>query len=254
MNYNLYVIMVHFLFKTGHKIVEEVSWQLVFLFDDLYMYEIMISQADVRDVSTETNKRKQQVSEELVTDKDKNPAESLLATQIEYQQLSEELKQANEKQKLTDTLLEENNEHEQIRQQLSEAKTLMETLRTENEEEAKLREESAEQIKRILYLHIERTKISSEKEELAKTLQNESQNIEALAKKLKAAQKSDKKLEEEMQRWLDDAKVERYKNTNTFNNLSECLNREIVHSMADVSKDLTINEKGKLENLLFTEG
>ena len=68
------------------------------------------------------------------------------------------------------------------------------------------------------------------------------------------AQKSEKELEEEMERWLIHAKSERYTNTATFNNLSECLNREIVHRMkADVTRELTDKEKDKLEYLLREE-
>ena len=136
--YNLYVIMAHFLFKTGHKKLCSLCrgsccccWMIC-----IHIYRQVLR------VLAGTNKGKQQLSEELVTDKDHKLVESLRATRNKYQQLSEELKQANnEKQKLAETLSDANNENEQLRQQLSEAKTLLETLRTEYEKEAKLRKE-----------------------------------------------------------------------------------------------------------------
>ena len=104
-------------------------------------------------------------------------------------------------------------------------------------------------------------KITSEKEELEKTLQYECQSKEELAKQLEAesekrilAQKCEKELEEEMERWLDDVKVERFRNTNTFNNLTECLNRETEYRRrADITRELTDKEKDKLEYLLREE-
>ena len=178
------------------------------------------------------------------------------------QQISEELKEANdEKQRLAESLSEAHDQNQQLILQLTEAKTLLETLRADNEEQRKMRERSTELIQRNLYLLIEKTRISSEKEEVEKTLQNESQSKEELTKKLEAeserrmlAQKSEKELEEEMERWLIHAKSERFTNTATFNNLSECLNREIVHRMkADVTRELTDKEKDKLEYLLREE-
>ena len=156
--------------------------------------------------------------------------EILTEADKDKQQLLEELKQANdEKQRLAVSLSEANDQNHQLILQLSEAKTLLGALRADNEEQTKLRERSAELIQRNLYLLIEKTKISSEKEELEKTLQDESQSKEELTRKLEAeserrmlAQKSEKELEEEMERWLIHAKSERYTNTATFNNLSEC--------------------------------
>ena len=92
-------------------------------------------------------------------------------------------------------------------------------------------------------------------------MQHESQSKEELAKQLEAeseqrilAQESEKELEQQMQIWLDDSKIEQYKNTNTFQNLSECLNRETEHRrIADVTREITDKEKGNLEYLLREE-
>ena len=252
----------------------------------------MISQEGVTDALTEANKNIQQLSEQLkqANDEKQKLATSLSATKDENQQCSEQLKQANdekqklaasvsatkcenqylleelkqdnhEKQKLSESLLEANSENQQLTLQLLEANTLLQTLRTENEEQAKSRERSTELIQKNLHLLRETKKISSEKEELEKTLQHESQTKEELAKQLeeesekrKLAQKNEKELEEEMERWLVDVKSERFTNTNTFNNLSECLNRETQHRrQADITRELTDKEKDKLEYLLREE-
>ena len=177
----------------------------------------------------------------------------------EKQQISEELKQANdEKQRLAESLTEANDQNQQLILQLTEAKALLETLRAENEAQAKLRERSAELIQRNLDLL--ETKITYEKGEIGKN-QNETQGKEELAKKLEAeseqrilAQQKEKELEEEMERWLVDVKIERTKYTNIFQNLSECLNRETEHRrQADVTRELTDKEKDKLEYLLREE-
>ena len=212
---------------------------------------------------SEANNENKYISEKLkeADDEKQKLAASLSATKDENQHLLEEHKEDNhKKQKLSESLSEANNENQQLTLQLLEANTLLQTLRAENAEQAKSRERSTELIQRNLNLLRETNKISSEKE-LEKTLQHEAQTKEKLAKQLeeesdkrKLAQKNEKELEEEMERWLVDVKSERFTNTNTFNNLSECLNRETEHRrQADLTRELTDKEKDKLEYLLREE-